>query len=92
MNEKQNFYSHVKNISNPIKKRGIFRKVYFESIIKYMKNNNIKYIAQGTQLHDSKAKIYHNCPTNSFSTKGFHVVEPVKHLVKDQIKQISINL
>jgi len=94
LDKKQYFYSIVKQKNDPIGKREAFRKAYFESLINYMKINNIKYIVQGTQLWNSKSKIYHNCPTENFNKSGFRVIEPVRQLSKNQIRQIAqrINL
>ncbi len=89
LDKKQYFYSIAKQKNDPVEKRDGFRKVYFESITNYMKINNIKYIVQGTQLWNSKSKIYHNRPTDGFNKNGFQVIEPLKQLSKNQIRQIA---
>ncbi len=89
LDKKQYFYSAVKQKNDPVEKREAFREAYFESIINYTRINNIKYIVQGTQFRKTKARLGHNCPTENFFKSGLRVIEPVKHLSKNQIRKIA---
>jgi GMP synthase PP-ATPase subunit len=75
IDKKKEFYSALKGISNPEEKRNIFREKYFKIFTEYLTENNIKFIAQGTQFWKNKSKIYHNCPTELFNKQKLKTIQ-----------------
>jgi len=92
LDKKKEFYSALTGISDPKEKRNVFRETYFEIFTKYLIENNIKYIAQGTQFWNNQSKIYHNCPTEMFNRQKLKVIEPVKGLSKNNIRKLAKKL
>lgn len=89
LDKKKYFYSAVGGKGDPAKKREAFRQAYFETIINYMKSNKLRYVVQGTQFGKTKARLGHNYPTDEFFKSGLRVIEPVNHLLKNQIRKIA---
>ena len=95
------FYSKLKNITNPEKKRKIIGNLFikiFENEAK--KNKNIKYLAQGTLYPDiiesqsatgsktSKIKSHHN--VGGLPKKmNLKLIEPLKELFKDEVRKLG---
>jgi GMP synthase (glutamine-hydrolysing) B subunit len=92
IDKKKEFYSALKGISNPEEKRNIFREKYFKIFTEYLTENNIKFIAQGTQFWKNKSKIYHNCPTELFNKQKLKIIEPVAGLSKNKIRRLAKKL
>jgi len=92
LDKKKEFYSALRGISDPKTKRHVFREKYFEIFSNYLIENNIRYIAQGTQFWNNQSKIYHNCPTEKFNKQKLHVIEPVNGLSKNYIKKLAKKL
>ncbi len=92
LDKKEEFYSVLKGIYDPIKKRNTFREKYFELFTQYLIENNIKFIAQGTQFWSNQAKVYHNCPTKLFEDQKLKVIEPVRGVSKNNIRKLAKEL
>lgn len=92
LDAKERFYSAMKNKVFSKDKREAFRNTYFACLCDYAKNEKIGYIAQGTQFHNSSAKVYHNCPGKLLSSRNIKLIEPVRSLNKTQIRSIAKEL
>lgn len=92
LDKKKDFYSALSGVSNSKDKRNIFRRKYFEIFTKYLVDNGIKYIAQGTQFWNNQSKIYHNCPTKEFINHKLNIIEPVSGLSKNNIRKLAKKL
>lgn len=92
IDKKKLFYNALKNISEPVKKREVFRQLYFKIIKEYVIKNKFSAIAQGTQFHKTKTKRYHNSPTDDFLSLNIKILEPVKGLSKQEIRLVAKQL
>jgi GMP synthase (glutamine-hydrolysing) len=86
----EEFFSALKNISDPREKRLVFKDVYFQIIEKYLRDNNISFIAQGSQSKEDVSKrIYHNVCNNEYINSNVHKIEPLLALTKSEIRQLA---
>lgn len=77
------------SVPEPAKKREIFRQEYFAIIAEYAKEHDLGFIAQGTQLHHTNSKQYHNEPSHDFLSTGITVIEPLAGLTKKDIRVLA---
>ena len=90
--EKQvEFLAAVEGKSVPAEKRTAFQETYFQCLTEYLENQGVTRLVQGTQFYRG-AKIYHNCPTESFLKKDFTLIEPVQGLAKHSIHLLGKGL
>ena len=104
VNAKKLFLSKLKNIDDPEKKRKVIGNLFikvFEEKSKLLKN--IKFLAQGTLYPDliesksvtgsptSKIKSHHNVGGLPKNMK-LKLLEPLKHLFKDEVRKLGIEL
>jgi len=99
------FLNRLKSISDPEKKREIighsFIEVFEKETKEELKKYQIKYLAQGTiypdriesaepTKHADKIKSHHNL---TLPTKfGFEIIEPLKELYKDEVRELGLLL
>lgn len=102
INAKEKFYTSLKKITNPEKKRKIIGHLFIEIFNEHAKNNNITFLAQGTIYSDiiessskkhssKKIKSHHNVaglPKNLNLT----LLEPLKFLFKDEVRKLAKEL
>lgn len=90
INAKNIFYSALNGAFHPREKRTIFRDTYFRIVEKELSKNDIEYLVQGTQSKGDKMKrIYNNSLDNYFDESKVKLIEPVRGLSKDEIRQIA---
>ena len=98
------FLKRLKNISDPEKKRKIIGNLFIKIFEKYAnKIKNVKFLAQGTLYPDliesksvtgsqtSKIKSHHNVGGLPKKMK-LKLVEPLKFLFKDEVRQLGLEL
>lgn len=90
------FLNKLAGVSNPEEKRKIIGKEFIDVFAEEAKKfNDIKYLAQGTiypDILESKGiKAHHNVGGLPEDLK-FELVEPVKYLYKDEVRQIGLAL
>jgi GMP synthase (glutamine-hydrolysing) B subunit len=90
--EREAFQDALKGVVDSGQKRAVFRDLYFDVISDYMLRNDIRVIAQGSQLHQIIAKQAHNAPTEPFLNNRFETVEPVLGLTKSQVRSVARTL
>ena len=98
------FYTRLKNVKDPEKKRKIIGNLFIKVFEKESKKiKNIKYLAQGTLYPDiiesksvtgsktSKIKSHHNVGGLPKKMK-LKLIEPLKELFKDEVRQLGSSL
>ena len=90
------FLNKLAGVSNPEEKRKIIGKEFIDVFAEEAKKfNDIKYLAQGTiypDILESKGiKAHHNVGGLPEDLK-FELIEPVKYLYKDEVRQIGLAL
>ena len=98
------FFSKLKNVSDPEKKRIIIGNLFIKIFEKYSKKiKNVKFLAQGTLYPDliesksvtgsqtSKIKSHHNVGGLPKKMK-LKLVEPLKYLFKDEVRKLGLEL
>ena len=104
VNAQKLFLSKLKNVSDPEKKRKIIGNLFIKIFEKKAKKiQKIKFLAQGTLYPDliesksvtgsqtSKIKSHHNVGGLPKKMK-LQLVEPLKHLFKDEVRKLGIEL
>ena len=103
-NAEQYFYDQLSNESDPELKRKIIGKAFIEIFNQEAKKNkNIKFLAQGTIYPDviesagaasGKAKVIksHHNVGGLPDDMQFELVEPLKELFKDEVREIGVKL
>lgn len=89
------FFSALSGIKDPREKRLVFRNTYFQIIEKYLRDNTITVLAQGSQSKIDKLKRnYHNVCDNEYINSNIIKIEPLIGLSKSEIRQMAreINL
>jgi GMP synthase (glutamine-hydrolysing) len=66
-----------------------FRSTYFDTIIKYAKDKRIGTLVQGTQFYQTTTQIGHSMPNRRFWSSGIQLIEPVRGLVKDDVRALA---
>ena len=101
INAKRMFYSSLKNVVDPEKKRKIIGKLFIKIFEKESKKiKNVRYLAQGTLYPDviesksatgsktSKIKSHHN--VGGLPKKmGLKLIEPLKEIFKDEVRDLG---
>ena len=87
------FLKELKNVSDPETKRKIIGRVFVDVFVKEAKKlKNIKYLAQGTiypdVLESKGVKAHHNVGGLP-KELNFELVEPIKHLYKDEVRIVG---
>ena len=98
------FFSKLKNVSDPEKKRIIIGNLFIKIFEKYSKKiKNVKFLAQGTLYPDliesksvtgsqtSKIKSHHNVGGLPRKMK-LKLIEPLKYLFKDEVRKLGLEL
>ena len=104
VNAEKEFLRHLKNVSDPEKKRKIIGNLFIKIFERYAKKiKNVKFLAQGTLYPDliesksvtgsqtSKIKSHHNVGGLPKKMK-FKLVEPLKFLFKDEVRKLGLEL
>lgn len=98
VNARREFMNALKGVSDAEEKRRIFRKTFYEILAKVAKEENAKFLIQGTIAADiietaGGIKTQHNVleqigiqPRDLY---GFKIVEPLKDLFKPQVREVS---
>lgn len=98
LNKRQNFMSALEGISDAEEKRKTFRKTFYETLGEAMKEEECRFLIQGTikaDIDETKQgiKTQHNIldqigidPEMMF---GFAVVEPISSLYKYQVREVA---
>lgn len=89
LNKKDKFYSAQHGLTDPRRKREVFRDCYYGSLFNYAAEKGVGFIAQGTQYYYNSIKPYNSVPTNEILTKGFEFIEPVRGISKTNIREIA---
>jgi len=84
------FLSRLRKKSSAREKRSEFRNCYFQVLRGLMKKNKARFLVQGTQFHYGPARINNNCPRGLLDAN--RAVEPVKGLMKDEIRVLAKEL
>ena len=104
VNAEKQFFSKLKNISDPEKKRKIIGNLFIKIFEKYAKKiKNVRFLAQGTLYPDliesksvtgsqtSKIKSHHN--VGGLPKKmNLKLLEPLKYLFKDEVRKLGLEL
>jgi len=100
-NAQRDFFKALKGKDGPEEKRKAFRRVFYETLGRAVKQNKAESLIQGTiaaDIIETKAKIktQHNIlkqigidPKKRF---GFKVVEPLREILKYQVRQVAKEL
>ena len=104
VNAEKEFLRHLKNVTDPEKKRKIIGNLFIKIFERYAKKiKNVKFLAQGTLYPDliesksvtgsqtSKIKSHHNVGGLPKKMK-FKLVEPLKFLFKDEVRKLGLEL
>jgi len=98
LNKSDIFFKALKGITDAEEKRKIFRNTFYKTLGEIIKTNGADFLLQGTIAADvmetkKKVKTQHNIleqigidPKKEF---GFQVVEPIKELFKDQVRELA---
>lgn len=96
------FLKELKNVKDPEEKRKIIGKTFIDTFVKVTKrlNKNFKYLLQGTIYPDivesgtklSKTIKSHHNVGGLPKELGFELLEPLKYLFKDEVRQIGLKL
>jgi GMP synthase (glutamine-hydrolysing) len=98
---RKEFMNTLKKVSDAEEKRKIFRKVFYETLARVAKEENAKFLIQGTIAADVKEtaggiKTQHNVleqigiqPRDLY---GFKIVEPLKDLFKPEVRKVARHL
>lgn len=102
INAESIFLKKLAGVYDPEKKRHIIGHLFFDIFIKEAKKiTNAKFLAQGTIYTDviesagnntksDKIKSHHNMV--NFLSKDIQLIEPLKHLFKDEVRKIGLKL
>jgi len=89
----ERFYPALSHVSNPIEKRLVFRKTYFQIIETYLRNDHITLLAQGSQSKsDILKRNYHNVCDNEYINSNITKIEPLVGLSKPEIRNMAKTL
>ena len=98
---KDKFLSELKGVTDPEQKRKIIGKLFIDTFDEYAsKQNNIKYLAQGTLYTDiiesgtktaQTIKSHHNVGGLPKDMK-FKLIEPLNNLYKDEVRELGRQL
>lgn len=83
---KINFLNKLRGISNPQKKRAIFRNIFYKMLLNLMKKRKIRYLVQGTIKTDFPELI----PKSKWS--NITIIEPLKNLSKNEVQLVGKTL
>jgi GMP synthase (glutamine-hydrolysing) len=95
---REEFMNALKGVSDAEEKRKIFRRVFYETLARVAKEENAKFLIQGTIAADVKEtaggiKTQHNVleqigiqPRDLY---GFKIVEPLKDLFKPEVREVA---
>jgi len=90
INAQDQFFTALSSVSNPREKRLVFREIYFKIIEKYLQDNSIKVLAQGSQSkNDILKRNYHNVCDNEYINSNILKIEPLVGLSKSEIRQMA---
>ncbi len=100
----EKMFNSLKGLTDPEEKRKMIGKVFIEVFHETLKNikkeNNVKYLAQGTLYSDviesgtatSKTIKSHHNVGGLPKELGFELIEPIRHLFKDEVRKLGLML
>jgi GMP synthase (glutamine-hydrolysing) len=96
------FFSELRNVVDPEKKRRIISKLYFEILEREVKDRGAKGLVQGTIYPDivesggipgaDKIKTHHNVGLRSLLQENIVIIEPLRWLYKDEVRALGERL
>jgi len=101
-NEAENFQKKLKGVINPERKRKIIGEEFIKVFERIAKNIGAEYLIQGTiypdriesgfRRHSDTIKTHHNVGGMPLKTEFKGVVEPLRDLYKDEVRQVAETL
>jgi GMP synthase (glutamine-hydrolysing) len=92
INSKKRFLKALSFVQDPESKKQIFRKLFYSTVFRYMKEKKIKFLLQGFICTDYPLAVsVFNIGNNKNSKKVFKIttLEPLRSLSKEEVKKIA---
>ncbi|MCM8803332.1 MAG: glutamine-hydrolyzing GMP synthase subunit GuaA [Candidatus Omnitrophica bacterium] len=83
INVRKNLFDKLKGISDPKKKRDIFRNIFYGVLLNIMKKRRVHYLVQGTIKTDFPE------PISKIKCSNITTIEPLKNLSKNEVQLIG---